>query len=62
MINKSVLDLLEKILNFFKREREPYVEDSLGHNHEWDETNREGWVACWVCGEEREIGNPEHWK
>ena len=44
--------------------REPYTENALGHNHEWDEVwtstkdgweLKEGWVYCWICGSEEKI-------
>lgn len=47
--------------------REPYTEEALGHNHEWDELwihdekgsrPKEGnWVYCWICGTEEKFEN-----
>lgn len=52
---------------FKRRERIPYTENALGHNHEWDELwftdedgnrkHKEGWVYCEVCGTHEEIKN-----
>ncbi len=55
---------------FRKKEvRKPYVEEALGHNHEWDDmyhTNENGqwvhkkedgysWAFCWICGAEEKF-------
>lgn len=49
---------------FKKKQKEPYTEDALGHNHEWDDmyyynkkgeyVQKEGWIYCWICSEMKE--------
>lgn len=47
-------DRKKKRKEYYERNINPSTTDGLGHNHEWEEHKKEGWVYCWICGQEKE--------
>ena len=51
---------LDKIKSIFKSK--PIIQEAFTggtHDHEWEEHYKEGWVFCWICGEEKDFAKEQ---